>query len=113
MWLPSSSQSVAGEAHLGAQSKQSRRIDRLDSPEVDDITYTQVGRMTTSAACWQAATGGLRSAAATYAVLTLLARPGLRAGEVAALDLGDIDWRAGELVRPGQGSTPGKAAATR
>lgn len=38
-----------------------------------------------------------------YAVLTLLARLGLRAGEVAALDLGDIDWRAGELVVRGKG----------
>ncbi len=32
------------------------------------------------------------------AVLVLLARLGLRAGEVAALELGDLDWRAGELV---------------
>jgi integrase/recombinase XerD len=38
-----------------------------------------------------------------YAVLVLLARLGLRAGEVAALDLGDIDWRAGELVVRGKG----------
>jgi integrase/recombinase XerD len=37
------------------------------------------------------------------AVLTLLARLGLRAGEVAALELGDIDWRAGELVVRGKG----------
>jgi len=33
----------------------------------------------------------------------LLARLGLRAGEVAALELGDIDWRAGELVIRGKG----------
>ncbi len=38
-----------------------------------------------------------------YAVLSLLARLGLRAGEVAALDLGEIDWRAGELVIRGKG----------
>ena len=31
------------------------------------------------------------------AILTLLARLGLRAGEVAALSLDDVDWRAGEL----------------
>jgi integrase/recombinase XerD len=37
------------------------------------------------------------------AVLTLLARLGLRAGEVAAMELGDIDWRAGELVIRGKG----------
>lgn len=39
-----------------------------------------------------------------YAVLMLLVRLGLRAGEVAALKLEDIDWRAGELVVHGKGS---------
>ena len=39
-----------------------------------------------------------------YAILTVLTRLGLRAGEVAALQLGDIDWRAGELVVHGKGS---------
>lgn len=38
-----------------------------------------------------------------YAILLLLARLGLRAGEVAALRLEDIDWRAGELVVRGKG----------
>lgn len=38
-----------------------------------------------------------------YAVLILLARLGLRAGEVAALELGDVDWRAGEIVIAGKG----------
>jgi len=33
-----------------------------------------------------------------YAVLLVLSRLGLRAGEVAALTLDDIDWRAGELL---------------
>ena len=33
-----------------------------------------------------------------YAVLLLLSRLGLRAGEVAAITLDDIDWRAGELL---------------
>ncbi|MHB8874231.1 MAG: site-specific integrase [Myxococcaceae bacterium] len=37
------------------------------------------------------------------AVLCLLARLGLRAGEVAALCLADIDWRAGEVVIHGKG----------
>ena len=37
------------------------------------------------------------------AMLMLLARLGLRAGEVAALALDDIDWRAGELVVRGKG----------
>jgi integrase/recombinase XerD len=33
-----------------------------------------------------------------YAVLLLMARLGLRAGEVAAMQLDDLDWRAGELL---------------
>jgi site-specific recombinase XerD len=37
------------------------------------------------------------------AVLTLLARLGLRAGEVAGLTLDDFDWRAGEVVVKGKG----------
>jgi site-specific recombinase XerD len=39
-----------------------------------------------------------------FAVLTALVRLGLRAGELAALELGDIDWRAGEIVVRGKGS---------
>lgn len=38
-----------------------------------------------------------------YAVLLLLARLGLRAGEVVALELDDIDWRAGEILVRGKG----------
>jgi len=38
------------------------------------------------------------------AILTVLARLGLRAGEVAALSLEDIDWRAGELIVRGKGA---------
>lgn len=38
-----------------------------------------------------------------YAVLLLLARLGLRAGEVAALKLSDIDWEDGELRVCGKG----------
>lgn len=37
------------------------------------------------------------------AILRLLVRLGLRAGEVAALGLDDIDWRAGEIVVSGKG----------
>jgi site-specific recombinase XerC len=39
-----------------------------------------------------------------HAVLVVLARLGLRAGEVAGLDLDDVDWRAGELVVRGKGA---------
>ena len=38
-----------------------------------------------------------------YAVLMLLLRLGLRAGEAAALTLEDIDWRAGEITVHGKG----------
>jgi len=37
------------------------------------------------------------------AILTMLTRLGLRAGEVAALTLDDIDWRVGELCVKGKG----------
>jgi site-specific recombinase XerD len=38
------------------------------------------------------------------AMLTLLARMGLRAGEVAGLRLDDIDWRLGEITIAGKGN---------
>jgi len=38
-----------------------------------------------------------------YAILLLLARLGLRAGEVIALQLDDINWRAGEILVRGKG----------
>src|SRR5206468_5230578 len=39
-----------------------------------------------------------------YAILLLLARLGLRAGEVAYLNLEDIDWSAGQLCILGKGA---------
>jgi len=39
-----------------------------------------------------------------FAVLTLLVRLGLRAGEVAGLRLDDVDWRRGEVVVRGKGN---------
>ena len=50
------------------------------------------------ASCDQTTTSGRRD----LAVLALLARLGLRAGEVAAIELGDVDWRAGEIVVSGK-----------
>lgn len=38
-----------------------------------------------------------------YAILLLLSRLGLRGGEVVAMELGDIDWRAGEVTVRGKG----------
>lgn len=39
-----------------------------------------------------------------HAILTVLARLGLRGAEVAALEFGDIDWRGGEVVVRGKAS---------
>ncbi len=39
-----------------------------------------------------------------FAILMLLARLGLRSGEVSSLSLDDIDWRAGELIVRGKGN---------
>lgn len=51
------------------------------------------------ATCNRSEPAGLRN----YAILLLLARMGLRAGEVAALRLEDVDWRGGELLVRGKG----------
>jgi site-specific recombinase XerD len=48
--------------------------------------------------CDRATPTGLRD----FAMLLLLARLGLRAAEVARLELGDLDWRAGEFVVRGK-----------
>ncbi len=38
-----------------------------------------------------------------FAILTMLARLGLRIGEIAGLQLGDIDWQRGEIIVCGKG----------
>jgi site-specific recombinase XerC len=38
-----------------------------------------------------------------YAILLLLARLGLRAGEIVAMTLDDLDWQAGEFIVRGKG----------
>ena len=48
-----------------------------------------------------------------FAILTVLSRLGLRAGEVAALRLADVDWRAGELLIRGKGSRQERPLARR
>ncbi len=52
------------------------------------------------AGCDQETPVGMRD----YAVLSLLAGLGLRGAEAAGLQLGDIDWRAGEIAVTGKGS---------
>lgn len=50
-----------------------------------------------------AVTGSALSGRRDHAILLLLARLGLRGGEVVALELDDIRWRAGEIVVRGKG----------
>ncbi len=52
------------------------------------------------ASCDRRRPAGLRD----HAILTLLIRLGLRAGEVAALELGDLDWLRGEVLVRGKGT---------
>lgn len=61
------------------------------------LTPGQVDRLLTS--CDRTRAVGRRD----YAILMLLSRLGLRAGEVAGIELDDIDWRAGELLVTGKG----------
>jgi len=63
------------------------------------FTATQVERLL--AGCDRECAAGQRD----YAVMLLMLRLGLRAGEVAALQLRDFDWRAGEVVVHGKGNT--------
>jgi site-specific recombinase XerD len=69
------------------------RLARLPQP----LEPAQVQAMLDS--CDRGTANGRRD----LAMLTLLARLGLRAGEVAGLRLEDIDWRAGELTVCGKG----------
>jgi site-specific recombinase XerD len=52
------------------------------------------------ASCDRTTPIGLRD----YAILLLLSRLGMRNGEVAHLELGDVDWRAGQILVRGKGS---------
>jgi integrase/recombinase XerD len=61
------------------------------------LTSKQVAALLASCDRWRAL--GRRD----YAILVLLVRLGLRAAEVSALRLDDIDWRAGEIVVRGKG----------
>lgn len=63
------------------------------------FTSTEVEALLSS--CDRQRAGGRRD----YAVMMLMLRLGLRAGEVAALQLRDVDWRAGEVVIHGKGNT--------
>ncbi|WP_327009710.1 site-specific integrase [Dactylosporangium sp. NBC_01737] len=62
------------------------------------VAADQIGRLLAS--CDRRTNVGRRD----LAMLTVLARLGLRAGEVAALNVDDLDWRAGEIEVRGKGN---------
>jgi integrase/recombinase XerD len=63
---------------------------RLEPDQVDALL----------ASCGRSTVTGIRDPA----ILMVLSRLGLRAGEVAGLSLEDIDWRAAEIVVCGKGA---------
>jgi site-specific recombinase XerD len=84
---------IDGELDAAVPTVASWRLARLP------VTFGRAEVARLLASCDRRTTFGRRD----YAVLVLLARLGLRAGEVAALELGDIDWHAGELIIRGKG----------
>ena len=85
---------LMGPLHSAIPSVASRRLASL--PAV--LGAQEIRALLTSCDCTSVL--GARD----FAVLTLLTRLGLRAGEVAALELSDVDWRRGELRIRGKGS---------
>ena len=85
---------VSGEFSAAVPAVASPRLASLPRG-VDAVTVTAL-----LASCDRHTAVGRRD----FAVLTLLVRLGMRAGEVAALRLDDVDWRAAELVVRGKGS---------
>ncbi len=74
-----------------------RAIPWRDSGRSRALEPEQVSRLLAS--CDRRTAAGRRD----FAILTVLARLGLRRGEVASLSLDDVDWRAGEIVVSGKG----------
>lgn len=74
-----------------------RRLARLPR----HIPWKEVQRLLDS--CDPRTAAGMRD----HAILLLLARLGLRAAEVAALELGDIHWSGGQILVRGKGSRHG------
>lgn len=72
-----------------------RRPTRLDMPRAASVDHVRA----VLAGCDRASAAGRRD----YAILLMMARLGLRGGEVARLRLADVNWRAGELTVRGKG----------
>lgn len=69
-------------------------------PQPTALTTTEVSRLLSC--CDRRRRVGRRD----YAIVLLMARLGLRAGEVAAMTLDDVDWQHGELLVRGKGNRP-------
>jgi site-specific recombinase XerD len=80
---------------------------RSQGAPIKYISDTEVEQILAS--CDRGSPAGRRD----YAVLLLLARLGLRAGEVAGLELEDIDWRSGEIRVLGKGLLGDRLPLTR
>jgi integrase/recombinase XerD len=74
-----------------------RAIPWRDSGRSRALEPEQVSRLLAS--CDRRSAAGRRD----FAILTVLARLGLRRGEVASLSVDDVDWRAGEIAVSGKG----------
>jgi len=72
-----------------------RRPSRVDVPRAAAHDHVQA----VLASCDRGSAGGRRD----YAILLVMARLALRGGEVARLQLADVDWRGGELTVRGKG----------
>jgi len=72
-----------------------RRPTRVDMPRAASPDHVRA----VLAGCDRASAAGRRD----YAILLMLARLALRGGEVARLQLADVNWRAGELTVHGKG----------
>src|SRR5271166_5950065 len=79
-----------------------RAIPWRDSGRSRALEPGQVSRLL--AGCDRRTAAGRRD----FAIPTILARLGLRASEVASLQLADVDWRAGEIAVCGKGGRKGR-----
>jgi hypothetical protein len=74
-----------------------RRAEPLAIVFVTIVGFGQVQQLL--ATCDQSTAVGQRD----FAIMTMLVRLGLPAGEVTAMELGDVDWRGGEIIVRGKG----------
>lgn len=89
---------IAGVTAEPLRERLPKVIGVVPSPPGVDLDAAAVGRLV--AACDPGQQSGVRD----RAVILVLARLGLRAGEAAALCLDDVDWHRGEVVIHGKGS---------